>query len=100
MSRRTAVSFIAFIILATSAFAVQQSTSSSDAPLSSLQESSNQRYIIYDPSGGLPMLLDSKTGRTWYRAIPKDMGRAVWIPMIVVNDDAQLNYHLPPDPPR
>ena len=59
----------------------------------------SRRYEIYDPSGQLPMLLDTKTGRTWYRQFAKDSAGnstgLIWTPARITPADTSKNWYDP-----
>ena len=60
----------------------------------------SSRYQIFDPSGAIPMLLDTKTGRTWFRQYgAKDAeGNStglLWSPVRITPADTGKAYFEP-----
>ena len=65
-------------------------------PQVSPSEDSEHRFVIYDPGGSLPLLLDTRTGRTWYRQIEgsgTNEGGLYWTPVkITPADTGKFGY--------
>ena len=96
MRRAVKLSAVGIVAVVLSGFIAGQSPEGRGGAATRAAESSVEgRYVIYQDGSSLPMLLDTKTGRSWYRALPKDQ-RVVWVPIVMANPDSELNY-LPPE---